>query len=169
MEHQTKQPNKQPDNDELTLKKLLRKIAVPLLLWIIVMPLWGWHLYEVPPGKVFFLVSLSGLYGGGVFTRILKHRIGKNPEMYRKYTNLPIARVGFERKGGRHQGSLGGRNSILHPSLEDKDTLAFHREAKRIWEEEGYKKFVAYCKTYGENESTVRGRLKRYRDQIDGN
>ena len=59
--------------------------------------------------------------------------------------------------GGRNYGSL---NNGLN--INDLDVMQWHKEAKRILDEEGHKEFVAFCKEAGQNESTVRSRIKKY-------
>lgn len=60
-------------------------------------------------------------------------------------------------KGGRPDGGLKNGNNINMP-----DVAEWHKEAKRILEKVGYKEFVAYCNEAGENESTVRSRIKKF-------
>lgn len=63
----------------------------------------------------------------------------------------------FKNKGGRPQGSLKGGLNINSP-----DVMQWHREAKRIWQEESYEAFVNFCKDAGEDEATVRSRIQKY-------
>jgi hypothetical protein len=59
--------------------------------------------------------------------------------------------------GGRPLGIIKGGVNINLP-----DVKQWHLEAKRILEEEGHKEFKKYCMEHGENESTVRSRIKKY-------
>ncbi len=152
----------EPQVTPLFKKDFFAQSVIALILFVLVI-LSVTIFYEVPIAVAVISAIFSGMFGGVIFVNIVLYRLGVNPKEYRKFLGVPITRLSYYQQGGRPKGSIKtGQN--LPPSVYSDETQAFIREARRIYQEEGFKEFKQFCDKHGYKESTVRGWIKRYGD-----
>lgn len=145
-------------------RELLLKITPPFFLFVMLIVVVSF-VYKIPLGVVVVSAIFFGLFGSAISSPILLYRLGINPEEYRMFRGVPVARLAYYQQGGRPIGSI-KTTGKLPPSIYAEETQAFIRDAKRILEEKSYKEFLEFCDSFGENESKVRGWIKRYGDKV---